>query len=293
MISSISSGSLQARVDSQGAQLMGLAKDGDEYLWQGDERWWPRRAPILFPIVGVLADGVSQSAAGEVRLGRHGLARNYEHALVEESASSVTYELTSTDETLEHYPYPFKLNMTYSVDGERLTQTYLVTNIGSEPMPFTLGGHPAFNVPAPGANDERFEDYELRFSRAWTCDMPTIDADGICDLEHTYPVVVDSDRLPLSHELFEKLLTITLVEVPDRTIELVGTKSARGVRLDFDGFDYLGVWSAGNKAPFVAVEPWVGIAACKGESGRFEDKPGTIVLAPGESCDKSFSIMPL
>jgi galactose mutarotase-like enzyme len=292
LITSISEGRLSAQIDSNGAQLMSLKLDDYEYLWQGDERWWPRRAPILFPCVGVLMNGVAQSPKGEVRLGRHGLARNYEHAIVETTEKSVTFELSSTDEMLEHYPYPFKLNMAYSVDGARLTQTYAVTNTGESPMPFTLGGHPAFNVPAPASAGEKFEDYELEFSEPWTCDMPTIDADGICDLEDTYPVIVDSDKLPLTHELFEKLLTITLPKVPGRTVKLVGTKSGRGVRLDFDGFDYLGVWSADNRAPFVAVEPWTGIAACKGESGRFEEKPGTIMLAPGETCTKSFSILP-
>ncbi len=37
-------------------------------------------------------------------------------------------------------------------------------------MPFSVGGHPAFNVPAPGAGDEAFEDYVIEFAEPWTCD---------------------------------------------------------------------------------------------------------------------------
>ena len=48
----IASDNLRAAVDSEGAQLLSLALDGREYLWRGDGRWWPRRAPVLFPIVG-------------------------------------------------------------------------------------------------------------------------------------------------------------------------------------------------------------------------------------------------
>ena len=83
---------------------MSLKHDGGEYLWQGDERFWPRRAPVLFPIVGVLRGGHATSAQGEVTLNRHGIARLYDHAVVERTASSVTYELDATDETRAAYP---------------------------------------------------------------------------------------------------------------------------------------------------------------------------------------------
>lgn len=29
-------------------------KDGTEYLWQGDAKYWSGRAPVLFPICGSL-----------------------------------------------------------------------------------------------------------------------------------------------------------------------------------------------------------------------------------------------
>jgi hypothetical protein len=31
-------------------------KDGTEYLWQGDARYWSGQAPVLFPICGSLRD---------------------------------------------------------------------------------------------------------------------------------------------------------------------------------------------------------------------------------------------
>lgn len=93
-ISTISSGRVTAAVDSAGAQLMSLTLDGGEYLWQRDERWWPRCAPVLFPIVGNIRDDRATSAQGEVKFGRHGLARNYDHKLVESGDDFLTYELT-------------------------------------------------------------------------------------------------------------------------------------------------------------------------------------------------------
>lgn len=287
----ISNGALAATVDSAGAQLMSLTLGGAEYLWQGDPDFWPRRAPVLFPIVGCLRGGRASSAQGEVTLGRHGIARLYEHELVVRTASSVTYELRSSEQTRAAYPFDFTLNMTYALEGGALRQTFAVTNTDSVDLPFTLGGHPAFNVPAPGCAGEAFDDYELVFARPWTAEVPAIDADGLQDFQRMTEVLHNSDRLPLSHDLFDRLLTVVLLDVPERRATLRGP-SGHGVELTFDGFDYLGVWTASSEAPFVAVEPWVGCATAHDESDVFEEKRGTITLAPGASCERSFTMRP-
>lgn len=291
-ITTISDGRVQASVDATGAQLMSLRADAGEYLWQGDERFWPRRAPVLFPIVGCLRNDRATSAQGEVRLKRHGIARLYDHAVVSQTPSSVTYELSSTDETRAAYPFDFRLNMTYAVEGGALSQTFAVTNTGEVPLPFTLGGHPAFNVPAPGGEGESFSDYELVFPEPWTAAVPTIDAAGLHDFSKTHELFRGSDRLRLSHELISELLTLVFVDVPGRAVRLVGP-SGHGVEVSFEGFDYLGVWTASPEAPFVAIEPWVGCATAYDESDVFEEKRGTITLMPGESCEKTFSMRPL
>lgn len=290
-ITTISDGHVTASVDATGAQLMSLRTDAGEYLWQGDERFWPRRAPVLFPIVGCLRDNRATSAQGEVRLQRHGIARLYDHAVVAQTPSSVTYELASTDETRTAYPFDFRLNMTYAVKDGTLSQTFAVTNAGDVPLPFTLGGHPAFNVPAPGCEGESFSDYELVFPEAWTAEVPTIDAAGLHDFSKTHELFRDSDRLRLSHDLIARLLTLVFVEVPGRGVRLVGP-SGHGVEVSFDGFDYLGVWTSSPEAPFVAIEPWVGCATAYDESDVFEEKRGTITLEPGQSCEKTFSMRP-
>ena len=82
----IHGGRIAAAIDPLGAQLSSLQLEGREYLWQGDQRFWARRAPVLFPIVGSLRGGCAQSAAGPCKMGRHGIARNYEHAVVEQAA---------------------------------------------------------------------------------------------------------------------------------------------------------------------------------------------------------------
>lgn len=293
-IISISSNSLTASIDTMGAQLMSLRKGESEYLWQGDSNWWPRRAPILFPIVGVLKDGEAESAEGTISLARHGLARLNQFEVVEQSPSSVTLRLKSTEETRKAYPYDFELKLIFSVAGDTLTQTYEVTNPANVVLPFTLGAHPAFNIPIPGVEAASLDQYQLSFTRSWTSYGPSITDDGLCDYTTPQKLIVDSDMLPLSWELIDREKTITLEDVPDRRITLAANAEAssetHGIQIDFEGFDYLGIWSAAPGCPFVALEPWCGIADTVDCDGIFEHKPGIISLEPGQSIAKTLNI---
>ena len=293
-IISISSNSLTASIDTMGAQLMSLRKGESEYLWQGDSNWWPRRAPILFPIVGVLKDSKAESAEGTISLARHGLARLNQFEVVEQSPSSVTLQLKSTEETRKSYPYDFELKLIFSVAGDTLTQTYEVTNPANVVLPFTLGAHPAFNIPIPGVEAASLDQYQLSFTRSWTSYGPSITDDGLCDYTTPQKLIVDSDMLPLSWELIDREKTITLEDVPDRRITLAANAEAssetHGIQIDFEGFDYLGIWSAAPGCPFVALEPWCGIADTVDCDGIFEHKPGIISLEPGQSIAKTLNI---
>ena len=293
-IISISNNSLTASIDTMGAQLMSLRKGESEYLWQGDSNWWPRRAPILFPIVGVLKDSKAESAEGTISLARHGLARLNQFEVVEQSPSSVTLQLKSTEETRKAYPYDFELRLTFSLDGDTLTQTYEVTNTGNVVLPFTLGAHPAFNIPIPGVEAASLDQYHLLFTRSWTSYGPSITDEGLCDYTTPQKLIVNSDTLPLSWELIDREKTITLEDVPDRRITLAAnveaSSEAHGIQMDFEGFDYLGIWSAAPGCPFVALEPWCGIADTVDCDGIFEHKPGIISLEPGQSIAKTLNI---
>ena len=293
-IISISSNSLTASIDTMGAQLMSLRKGESEYLWQGDSNWWPRRAPILFPIVGVLKDSKAESAEGTISLARHGLARLNQFEVVEQSPSSVTLQLKSTEETLKSYPYDFELKLIFSVAGDTLTQSYKVTNPANVVLPFTLGAHPAFNIPIPGVEAASLDQYYLLFTRSWTSYGPSITDEGLCDYATPQRLVVDSDTLPLSWDLIDREKTITLEDVPDRRITLAAnmeaSSEAHGIQMEFDGFDYLGIWSAAPGCPFVALEPWCGIADTVDTDGIFEHKPGIICLDPEQSITKTLSI---
>lgn len=289
----IKRGNTTASIDSMGAQLTSLTYNGAEYLWQADPAFWNKHAPILFPIVGSLRDGKAQSAQGPCAMARHGVARIFEHQLlgVSNDGATATYELVDNDETLAAYPYHFKLNMIYSLTDEAaLSQTFRVTNTGNVDLPFSVGGHPAFNVPVPGAQDEAFEDYTIKFTQAWTGKAPIIKPDGLMTFEGAYDAPANSDHVDITHRSFDND-AIMFTDVPDSTLTLLGTKSGHGIRCDFADFCYIGVWSAANDAPFVALEPWSAHTTMDSEDDVLEHKENFSTLAPGESRDFTFTIM--
>src|SRR5580698_4093629 len=91
---SISSGGLSAQIDPRGAQLSSLrTQDSSELLWNGDPAVWAGRAPLLFPIVGVLAGGVYRLGGKTYALSRHGFARDKIFTVQNLNPSSATFGL--------------------------------------------------------------------------------------------------------------------------------------------------------------------------------------------------------
>ena len=57
MIYEIKSDLLTVQINDAGAELHSVkGNDGHEYIWQGDERYWKDRAPLLFPTCGRLLE---------------------------------------------------------------------------------------------------------------------------------------------------------------------------------------------------------------------------------------------
>lgn len=64
-------------VDPLGAQMMELrSKQGAQYLWNGDEKYWRDRAPVLFPYVARLTNGSYTLYGERYSMDIHGFAKD-------------------------------------------------------------------------------------------------------------------------------------------------------------------------------------------------------------------------
>ncbi|MEM9984079.1 MAG: aldose 1-epimerase family protein [Bacteroidota bacterium] len=282
----LSNSHLFLAVHLKGAELASVIRQSDqtEYLWQADPTYWGRHAPVLFPIVGRLKDDTYHAQGKSFSMKQHGLARNQMFVLSDSGDHHLQFTLESNKDTMAQYPYPFKLHITYTLRGNEVEVAYRVENLGMEPMPFSIGAHPAFNCPlTPG---ESFTDYYLQFEQQENCPRHLL-KDGLYTGE-TEPLLADQDVIPLTEELFAKD-ALVLHQPESRWVALKAKQSERAVRISLTGFPYLGLWTKPG-APFVCLEPWQGLADYENHNGDIKEKAGIIILMPGQTHRASYTM---
>lgn len=272
----------------EGAMLHSLQKNNIEYLWQGDEAHWSGQAPVCFPIAGVLKNSKAAAFGKECEMGRHGVARINPFEIKEQGKNYVTFIQTADENTKKSFPFDYVLEIKYILSGSTVTTEYTVINNGNEKLPFVIGGHPAFNCPL--CNDEKFEDYKVVFDKAMTKRVlrPNHNT-GLVDVSVRYDALDSSNTVYMQHDLFEENDAMIFDEIEAKSALLTG-KNGKGVRLEYQDFSNLLIWSACNKANFVALEPWTGISNCSDENEIFENKRGMTILEPGETASFKFKI---
>jgi galactose mutarotase-like enzyme len=275
---SISSGKLTAEIDPRGAQLSALrAGDGGDLLWNGDPKVWAGRAPLLFPIVGVLAGGVYRLGSKTYALSRHGFARDKFFALKGSSASIAAFSLQADESTRSVYPFQFELHVRYELSGATLAVTTTISNLGAADMPASFGYHPGFRWPLPYGQPR--SSHFIEFENDEPAPARRIDPAGLLTPVR-HPTPISNRRLNLADALFQEDVLI-FDQLKSRSVSYGGSAGPR-LRIDFSDATYLGVWTKPG-ANFICIEPWHGITDPEGFSGDFMQKPGVQVLKAGES----------
>lgn len=282
----IRSSTLTATIKAQGAELCSLKDSGGtEFVWQAGPEW-PRHAPLLFPIVGRLANDELRHRGKAYRMTQHGFARDSRFAWGPREASRCTLVLEDSETTWALYPFAFRLTAGYALDESGLDLTLTIANTGTETLPASLGGHPAFNWPLqPG---EVKESYALTFAN--TESSPVRRLDGGLLRAATEPSPVEGTVLPLSESLFADD-AIIFDRIESRSVRYAaGQGTGPWLKMSWRGFRELGVWSKPSGAPFLCIEPWRGYASPAGFDGEFSDKPGLMHIAPGAEEQLSYRI---
>ncbi|RPD50081.1 aldose 1-epimerase family protein [Hymenobacter sediminis] len=275
-------------INSHGAELSSFVRkdlDNLEYIWPADPAFWNRHAPVLFPIVGRLPQDQYQHEGQSYSLSQHGFARDQEFELHSHSGTAIAFELRATEESRAKFPFDFLLRITYRLAGPTLTIGWEVENPGSGELLFSIGAHPAFRCPLQ--EGETFEDYEFVFDQPTTAERYLLEGGLLTG--KTEPLLQNQEVLPLSYELFAQD-ALVLKHFDFTHVTLRSRRSGRSVRVRFDGFPYLGLWTKGPGAPFVCIEPWQGIASSTTGSAELADKEGILSLNPGQQFVTSYSI---
>lgn len=280
MTITIKNDQLTAIIAQQGAELQSLKSNatGTEYVWYGDPEYWGKHAPILFPIVGALKNDQYTYQGQTYSIPKHGLARISTFEVIEAAADHASLVFRSNDETKKQYPFDFEFIVHYRLEENRLVTEYETINKGAAEMYFSVGGHPAFNVPL--AEGLAFEEYQLSFGpEKERFEIPM--AGNYTDLTNKKAIDL-AQGLPLTHQLFANDVVVYESQ-GENTITLSSEGSDRKLTMTYREMPYVGIWTPYPKeAPFVCIEPWAGIPDDVKTSSELTEKAGILKLAGNE-----------
>ena len=256
-----SSGDLLRLVPERGGLISGWCCGEREVVYLDLERFLdPAQSvrggfPVLFPITGGLPNNELPLPQGTFTLPQHGFARNLPWRMDPlADGRGVALELTDTAEPLQAYPFQFLLRLEVRLAPGALEIATTVSNRSAEPMPFSFGLHPYFNLSS--LEGVRFEGLPQECLNHLTM-APAATA-----------------------EQMQRLASgIDLLVRPSGPVRLVDEAAGTTLELQLSHpFDLVVLWSEPPR-PMVCIEPWSGprLALLSGDR--------RIELAPGDSTE--------
>ncbi len=279
----------EAVVAGVGASLRSYTHDGRDLVvpFGADEIRPAFRGATLAPWPNRVVDGRYTFAGAEHRLALtetglghalHGLVTWQRFEPLEHDAGRVT--LAATIEPQDGYPWRVRVETTYALTAEGLTQSVRATNASDSPAPFGTGPHP-YLVAGAGAVD------------AWTLELPA--SRVLLTDDRLAPTSLESVEVDPARFDFRSPRALGAVELdhaytglPDHPTVRVIAPDGRGVALSWGpSCRWVQVHTAdGSGRTGLAVEPMT----CAPDA--FNEAPwdtGLIVLASGASTEASWT----
>ncbi|WP_240842783.1 aldose 1-epimerase family protein [Acidaminobacter sp. JC074] len=271
MIYKLSNEHIELAVNSLGAELCSLKPSGidREYMWQKESPYWQRQSPVLFPSIGKSRGDVYRYLGSSYTMPKHGFVRDVDFAC-ESSSDRLIFSYKYNDSTLSDYPFKFELVIKYIL-SDVLTVSFSVINHSDCDMPFSLGGHPAFNW-------DMSSEARLSF-----------------DVSSSQFYLVLSDGMGLGDQVtMSDLLLAPSVFANDALVysgigSVIYTNGDYRLELSCSSFKYLGIWSQVG-APFVCLEPWTTLPDMVDHDGEILNKKDIVVIGPHSKYDLSYSL---
>jgi galactose mutarotase-like enzyme len=242
---------LSMAISTLGAEPQSLKtrKDDREYIWNGDKRFWPRRAPLLFPMTGPTKGNTIDVDGTTYPMPNNGFARDTEFTVLEQDGTKAVFRLSDNEETRKMYPFSFVLTVTYTLlpDGYRATADIEA----KEDLFATFGWHPAFTLDINGTDTE-LEDYYLQFEQPESVDRKYLH-EGLLVTEPNF--IDDADRCPLSRKETDKG-PIVLEGLGSKRVTLRCKKGPHGVTVDRGTMGTFVSWTcAPAHGRYICLEP--------------------------------------
>lgn len=279
---------LKVTINHFGAELSSIVKkeNNTEYMWNADEKFWKRSAPVLFPFVGSLKNKEFLYEDSAYPMGQHGFARDMEFSLVSNDGKQAWFSLSSDDTTYEKYPFAFTLEIGYLLTGHTLKVIWKVVNEDEKPMYFSIGGHPAFMCPLNGEGKQT--DYFIAFDTDKDLTYSKLSENGLVyKKDNVLPT--NGGTMQVTEHLFDEDALVVEGNQAHR-VSLCKPDGKPYLTVSFDA-PLFGLWSPAKKgAPFICIEPWYGRCDSEEFTGTLEEREYGHCLDAHENFEAAFEI---
>lgn len=277
-------------ISTLGAEVQSfiLKEDQTEYIWQGNPEIWAGRAPLVFPVVGRLKEDEYTFEGKAYHMGQHGFGSVSEFTVIEQNEDELVFSLKDNDITLQMYPFKFELQIRFSLKETTLTKTHMMMNLDDKALYYAIGGHDSYNLCLN--EGEVFEDYYLDFGSLEKLNPLEVD-EHYHILRETYDLPLHDGKLPLNMQVFEKG-ALVCHDFPVKDISIRSKKSGRALRLAFDDFKTIGIWTRylPKAANYICLEPWSTLPDCAYIGKELEVKVDIRKVLPNEKDTLTFSV---
>ncbi len=278
---------LSIGISPLGAQLTSIFNKLNkvEHLWQGDPAIWAFHAPNLFPVVGECYNKEITIDGKSYPMERHGFARTSQFVMQDCTDTHAKFSLSHSESTRKSYPFKFTFQVLYDLFDSELRISYKVINQDENEILFSVGAHPAFNIPF--FKGEKYDDYYVEFEKEEDLTRHLLSDEGYFNGQ-TEIVLQNDNKIDLDKKLFSAG-ALVFKKLKSREVLIKNHKTPNFISVSFPHFESLAIWAAPN-ADFVCIEPWLGYGDTIGGPGEFKNKEGIRTLEHGHVFEVDYTI---
>ncbi|MGN1093503.1 MAG: hypothetical protein ACI4SC_00805 [Candidatus Neoclostridium sp.] len=119
------------------------AAGGERITFAGAD-YWNHCDHVLFPFCGRMNEGYYEYDGKRYYVDIHGFAKDSVFSVEEHAENKLALRFSSSEKTLECYPFEFVFRAVYTLNDNSLSVEYEVENVGDKTMYFAIGAHPGF-----------------------------------------------------------------------------------------------------------------------------------------------------
>lgn len=261
-------------------QWISIMRPGEEPLTRSSNA----SSFVLIPYSNRIRDGrfiferTDYQLRGAEKHAIHGDVRDRVLKVLEYRNEKTVLGFDSGDFNDVNFPFPFSAQMTYALEGLRISSHIKVTNVGNTAMPAGCGFHPYFNRRMPGSNGE--VELQLAVGGVYPGDTPL-------PIGPAGPIQPDQD-FTVQRALDVELDNCFAGWNREAVIDWPGSGIKARIRAD-SNMEHIILYSPKGKS-FFALEPVTHANDGFNLLAQGDRNCGVVVLHPGESLETGFEI---